>query len=264
MTVHGPEQDIARGKIDGYSYLHKFGARTAVVATKVDVWDAGFDETLLTTGEIMYAASPDNTATQTIRVIGLDEDWLDQTVDVVLTGQTPVRVGATALWTRIARAFQVSAAPAPAAAVWIAENSGDFLLGVPQTNSNIHGLIDYLAADQHNQTLKAMVTVPAGKEFLIQKIAARMLQSTGTRRTVEVHLEIQELAEGATPASPSWAPFRAVRELVLDSETRVADSLLFPFPEVVGELTNVHMRAVASASTDVRATFDGFFMPAVD
>ena len=262
FSVRSPDQDIARGLLDGYTPLHKFGVNPDVGATEEDVWEVGGEETLLTAAEIMYVACADNVngIGQTMRVQGLDANWVEQEVDVVLNGNTPVRIGPSATWTRVHRAFQVGASPDPVGDVWIAENSGDFVGGIPQTQSNIHALVGYTDAAQ--QTLKALFTVPAGKIMLIHQLAARMLQTTGTRRTAEVRLEIAELALGATVSSPSWAPRRAVRELILDSEARVQDELITRFPVVLGELTNVHMRAQATTASEIRATFDALIMPA--
>ncbi len=241
-------------KLDDVKFWHKFGQNPVVEATEEDIWTTGGTETLPTSGVTMWIACTDNTngVGQVIRVDGLDESWTYKTEFVTLAGQTPVQIGDASSWTRIHRAYQVSASPDPVGDVYIAEDDTDFSLGVPQTASNIHGFIDFTNASQ--QTLKCMLTVPAGHEALLYGFNAQIGTPSGAARTVNVFIEVQELARGATVGSPSWAPFRRIDEhsLISDAQSSAAEEYNFPlgpFPQ----LTNIHARATASASSIVVA-----------
>jgi hypothetical protein len=262
MTVQGAEEAIAKGEVAGYTAIHKFGRNPAIGATEEDVWNVGGKETLLETGATMWIAAEDNVngVGQTMRVEGLDADWNLQIVSVVLNGNTPVQIGAANNWTRVHRAYQISATPDPVQDVWIAEDSGDFVAGVPQTATNIHAKIEYTDAVQ--QTEKVMFTIPAGMIGVLYGFNASIGSATGTSRTVDLGIEIQELAVGATPASPSWTPWRRIDNHSLKSDGQSALGEEWKFPKVYPELTNIHMRATASALSIVLGDMTLVLQPA--
>lgn len=240
---------------DGIIVWHKFGNNTAVGTTEEDIWLSGGKEVLPTSGVTMWAACTDNVngVGQVMKVVGLDENWAPYTANVTLTGQTPAQIGNANGWTRIFRVNQVSAEPDPVGDVWIAEDDTDFTAGVPQTASNKHAFVDYTNAAQQSE--KCMLTVPAGYSALIYQCAADIqAASGGAARSAEVFIEVQELALGATVASPSWAPWRRVFEFELEAPQQPHVDIDFHFPMgPFGELTNIHMRAEATASSDIDA-----------
>jgi hypothetical protein len=240
--------------------IHKFGENPDVGTSEEDIWLTGGQETLLTTGATMYASCTDNTngVGQVLSVSGLDENWELQEGIVTLTGQTQAAItkldGSAASWTRIHRAYQISATPDPVGDVYFAE-SDTVSLGVPQTSTKIHAFIDFTDAAQ--QTEKAMYTIPAGYTGFVTALNGGVASSQGNARSIDLFIEIAELATGATVANPSWAPFRRIQEanMSTNGEIHIYDEYvraLGPF----GELTNFHLRAVASASSDVIAGFD--------
>ncbi len=243
------------GRFDGIEVWHKFGNNKSVSTTEEDIWLTGGKETLPTSGVTMWIACEDNSngVGQTIRVAGLNESWETYTADVVLTGNTPAQIGNANGWTRIFRAYQVSAEPDPVGDIWIAEDDTDFTLGVPQTASNIHAKVEYTNAAQQSQ--KAMLTVPAGHKALIYRVAGNIQASSGgAARSAEVFIEVQDLAHGATVASPSWAPWRRVIEFALGAPNAPHVNIDLPFPiGPFNQLTNIHMRAEATATSDIDA-----------
>jgi hypothetical protein len=250
---------IVLGNAGSIKHYHKFGRNTAVGTTEEDVWNVGGIETLLTAPASMYASCEAAGATsQVISVEGLDENWELKTETVTLNGQNQVIIGAASSWTRIFRAFQVSAEPDPNDNVWIAE-SDTLTLGVPNTASKIHALVEYPQAAQ--QTEKCMVTIPAGHIGLFYGFSGSVLNAlTGAARDASVFIEVQQLAAGATVASPSWTPFRRIDEHGLSTDAQITVTEEYPFPLLFEELTNIHMRATASASSVVYGDFNIIFV----
>lgn len=246
--------------------IHKFGKNEDVGTSEEDIWAVGGDETLLTSAATMYASSEDNTngVGQVIKVEGLDSNWALQEGRVTLTGQTQAPItlddGSAATWTRIHRAYQISAAPDPVGDVWIAETD-TLTLGVPDTATKVHGFIDYTDAAQ--QTEKAILTVPAGYVALIYGIQAYMDSPTsGAARFCNVGLEVAPLADGATVASPSWSPRRRIMEVVVSTVTTDVEHMLL-WPLLADELTNIHLRGKASAASNISASFEVILVPKV-
>jgi hypothetical protein len=238
-----------------FKFWHKFGRSTALGTAEEDIWNVGGKEVLPTTGTTMWIACDDNTngVGQVVEVFGLDENWAYQTAEVTLAGNTPVRIGAANGWTRIFRAYQTSLEPDPVGDVWIGDDDTDFLLGVPQTAATVHGLIDY--TDSAQQTEKCMITVPAGHEGLIYGFRGSLsFAATGSARSVEVYIEVQELANGATAANPTWAPWRRIDQhsMKSDGNTESGDDYRFPLGPF-GPLTNIHVRGEATATSQVIA-----------
>lgn len=236
--------------------VNKFGINTAVGTTEEDIWAAGGKETLLTSGATMYVSCEDNVngVGQTIQVDGLDANWNRVVGIAVLTGQTQAPItnldGSALTMTRVNRAFQISAEPDPVGDIWVAE-SDTLTGGVPDTSTKVHAFVNYTDAAQ--QTQKAMYTVPAGYECLVHKISAALVgASGGSARSCGVVLEVQGLASGATVATPTWAPFRRIGEINV-STNGPHDERDYDFPLHVGQLSNLHLRGVATATLSLIA-----------
>lgn len=238
---------------------YKFGRNPDVGTLEEDVWITGGLEVLPTGPTSMWIACEDNVngQGQVFRIDGLDENWDYKTQDVTLQGNTPVLIGDANSWTRINRGRQVSAEPDPVGDVWINDDDTDFLLGVPQTMSTVHAFIDFTQSAQ--QTEKCMLTVPRGHVALIYSIRSSIADaSSGVARSAEVFLEVQELATGATVANPSWAPFRRLDQHSMRSDggsSAPPETYVFPLGPF-GELTNIHIRATASAPTEILADME--------
>lgn len=265
-SIDGLIAHVMWNEITGAYAVRKFGERLSVGTAEEDLWNGPDNkETLLTTGVTHYLSCTDNTngVGQRMRVEGLDENWEVQYGYGILTGQTQAAIvkddGSAALWTRISRAFQVSAVPDPVGDVYIAE-SDTLTAGVPDTSAKVHGYLDF-ATDAAHQTEKAMYTVPAAHVGLILDITGGIEHSGGSTRAADFFLEVQELAFDATASSPAWAPFRRVQEMDVNSGATVWNQEYFHVPFIVGPLTNIHLRAAASASSDLIGSFEVIVIP---
>jgi hypothetical protein len=248
---------IALGLYPDLEAIHQVGTNAAVGTSEETIWSPGGDYTWLTTGTALEMVCTDNVngQGQTIRIYGLDENWLEKTVDFDLTGQTPVAIGN---WTVVLDAFQVSAEPDPVGDVWFATDAATYVAGVPQEATLVQGKIDYTSAPQTLEN--AFVIVPAGHVGVVWDFEAEMKQATGTARTADCLIEVAELAKGATVSSPSWAPRRRVDAIQTGTVAPVSHETL-PFPLVFPELTRVEARAVATVESDVRMDFTVTFVP---
>jgi hypothetical protein len=250
--VPGRFDALALDTIEGARHIHKFGMNPVVNTTEEDIWNVGGKETLVTSGVTQWIACDDNTngVGQTIRVEGLDANWVEQIVNVVLNGNTPVQIGDALNWTRVHRAYQISATPDPVGDVWIAQDDTDFTLGVPQTATNIAALLDFTNAAQ--QTEKCMFTIPAAHTGLLRGFNASIGTPSGATRTVEIAVEIQEYVGGTT-----WAPWRRLDEHSMISDATSAVSEMYSVPRgPLAPLTNVSLRATASADSIIRGDMD--------
>jgi hypothetical protein len=116
----------------------------------------------------IYASSSSTADVQLIEVQGLDANWAPQTVNVTLSGQTPVEVAGT--WFRVFRAMNRGSVTL-AGDVYFAE-SDTYTTGVPNTPSRWKAKI----LSQANQTLMAMYTVPAEQYGYISNVYSTIYQ----------------------------------------------------------------------------------------
>lgn len=250
--------EIADDQHSDKTFIRKYGRNPAVgITLEEDIWVVGGKETLPTSPVAMFASCESAGATtQVLSVRGLGPKWTTQYGKVTLNGQSQAAItdmqGGATTWTRIDRAYQTSAAPDPGAAVHIAQ-ADTLTLGVPNTLALRHMQISFVESAQQSE--KCLYTIPSGKVGYITAFQAHMLQgSTGPARDVDISLEIQELAAGASVGAPSWAPWRRAGQLVIGTGSKSASSA-FEFPERITELTNVSLRALASSESSVLGSF---------
>ena len=255
--------DVAAGRYVAIDSERKFGSNALVGTTAEDVWNVGGAEILITSAVAHFASCEDNVngIGQVLRVEGLDANWNVQLGRVTLNGNTAVEItkddGSAATWIRIHRAFQLSAAPDPVGDVWIAE-SDTLTAGVPDTATKIHAKVVYTPLV--GQTEKALFTVPRGHVAFFHQVTGYMIESHGADRSATMSLEVANLAEGADISSPSWAPRRTVDKLNLSFSKPNAENN-YVVPLVYTELTNIHLKAAASANSNVFGSFSFILLP---
>jgi len=158
---------IAKGDVQGATFIHKFGAapdfdvadgfvNVTDLAEDGAVWEA-MQYTYSATADIDYIVAEDNGDTQSVEVQGLDTNYALVTQTKTLSGNTPV-----ALDTALIRVFRVKN-----------NNSTDFAnhvftyvsagttvtAGVPQDGAKVRAVVH----GDNNQTEMAIYTVPLGK-----------------------------------------------------------------------------------------------------
>ena len=254
------EAQVSLKKFDHLVQVEKFARNPVVNTVEEDLWPLGGIHTDLITGTSLYISSNDATADQTIKVVGIDGNWDEQTVFVNLTGRTPALVGDLLNWTTVHRAYQVSAAPNALEDVYIAVAGAAYTLGVPDDLADVQAFIDF-GSEQAHQTEQGWIIVPAGHQFLLWEMAGDMNHSGGTARTAEILLEVAELAIGSTVESPLWTPYRRIHDVAVATAGSTRSQEDWKFPQVFGELTRVVLRATATSNSELSGEYKGLIVP---
>ena len=179
-----------------WGYVNKFGRTPDMDAadTNEDVWDGTGAYAFPASAAAMKISSsstdddgaPVGTGALTVRVIGLDANWLEVSQDVILNGQTGVAIPTSLI--RVYRAYILTAGTGEVNAgdIWI--GTGTITTGVPAVK--YAGILAGLG-----QTLMAVYTVP--NNFTEAKIT-RWYASCGAISASfgEVALQIRESGGG--------------------------------------------------------------------
>ncbi|MGI9451952.1 MAG: hypothetical protein ACR2QH_15120 [Geminicoccaceae bacterium] len=179
---------IPIGLVPGYTSGDKFGINPDVDTgtTPEDVWSSGgtytgFPDGAAETVEVFSDNAADTSAgtgARTIRLIGLDVDFNEQTEDVTLNGLTAVPTVNT--WKRLSRAFILTAGSG-------GTNAGAITGRHTVTTANV--FFSMPAGD--GQTLVCCTTVPAGKTMLV-KHAVMSIASNLASGAADLALRVRE------------------------------------------------------------------------
>ena len=226
------EYDIVKGNLSGKLALRKFGHNTEVAATLEDIWDGSGVYSYLTSAEIVYITSDDDTDDQTYEVQGLDANWDYQIKEVVCSGFSPVAVGGT--WIRVFRIKNIG----------ITDNAGNIYISTGPVDSDSDGVPDSGLLAQitatYNQTLMALWTVPAGYTAYLTSFYA----STSSAKVTEVHLYVK----------PYGKVFQIKKLATINQGTT---KFSYDFPLIITEKSDITIKALADAGGgDISAGFD--------
>lgn len=167
------------GLIPGVSTEVKFGHCPNAAAAATDVWEYGATQALYifpaTSGEAIEMVSDDETDDQEITIVGLDENGLDQTVSVNLTGDTEVAI--PGLWTAVNMAYNSDSTV----------HDGEVLIqGDGSTSTNIFAT---LCADCQ-QTSQAIYKLASNKVAAIVNLSTSMNKPLGATVSTIYNAEI--------------------------------------------------------------------------
>jgi hypothetical protein len=240
--------DVARGKYEGLSVVHKFGRNEAVGTTPEPVSLTGVYQTptVLTSIEIVSGSADDTaagTGAQKVFIQGLSTDWELTSEIVTMNGTTPVAL--TNQYFRLFRSYvyesgtyATAAAPSHAGVITIrTAGAGASWL-----------VINDVSVFAKGQSQCAVYTVPSGYTAYISGI--------------DIHVEATKPAtiflfkrEGADIVTSPYSAMRLVKEWDgLDGSSNYSESApLGPFPEK----TDIgFMARVASGSARVAVDFE--------
>ncbi len=228
--------EIAKGNVDGYSQMNKFGENPAVSAAE-DLWDFGGTYTFSTTADIDKLSSSDDSDTQSITVIGLDANWDEVIQTKTLTGQAKVTLDTPLI--RVYRMYNNGSTDI--AGVVYCYVDGDITAGEPDTDADVRAIIN----GSSNQTLMCVFTVPRGK-------TAYFLQG---------YIGISRRATAATDfawmARPFGGVFRQQSRMSLNSQGSGTWQFRYALPPSVPEKTDIKIRILdTSAVVGVGGGFD--------
>jgi len=254
------ESQVALGHQPRLLAFNKFGQNPVINTTPEELWPLGGEHTWLSTGTTLKISCSDNVngQGQIMRVSGTNGSWNLASVDVALTGTTPVQIGDALDWTVIHTVHQVSAAPGPVGDVYVSVDGAVMTTpGVPDDVADVQAYVDPAVGSA--QQIWGMV--PADYSVLLYDYACEIETSGGTARTAEVTLEVSPLAKGATVENPSWAPWHALHDITLATQASVHDGATFRFPFHYEEMTRVRLTAYATSNSIVGGHLTALLVP---
>jgi len=213
------------------SSIHKFGSLPTIASktTEETIWDgAGLYQFPSNDGISLTISSSNTNDNQSFVVIGLDENFLEQTWEGNLNGLNDVSISGT--WTRVFRAYNNGST----------DLEGDVSI---KDGSTIHAKV--LA--QHNQTLMAVYTIPdnyTGKLLKIHASANNTDTSSGLNALC--HLKTREYNK----------VFRTRNILSFSDSQPLTEELTFPL--TLPPRTDIYINKISSSSTGgtISAEFD--------
>ena len=229
--------DIAAGKVNGVSFVDKFGETGENIDADdglVDVWSGVANAncnkkyTYSTTADIDSISSSSASDTEIINVQGLDTNW-DLTIQsITLTGQTRAPIPTPLL--RVFRMFNENGTPL-VGTVYCYVNT-TISGGVPTTPAPIRAIIDI----GEEQTLMALYTIPNGKTgYLVQGDVGLYSKSAGY---IHGHFAIRKFGK----------VFRTQRTFGLATTGTTSQPFVFKIPLPIPAKTDVRVRADSSAN----------------
>lgn len=249
-NVNNFYMDIAKGKYSQLQAISKFGSNPDIdTANGEDIWDyasAPQNYTFTASGGTTYYFSSSNAAdTQTMKVFLLVEDgsgnWLPETVNITLVGQTQTAITAT-LGTpvRIYRAYNTGTT-AIQGTVYFYEND-TVVAGVPQTPANVRAVVNPSA----QQTLMAIYTVPYGFTGYLKKWYTTMNRVQTS------------IAQMVWRSREKGGVFRTRQEIAIDSSSTSQWQYEYVTPIRLPAETDILVRAdtVTANNTGIAAGFD--------
>jgi len=158
---------VAQGTVTGATALNKFGFNADVDTTEETVWsEGGYLAYPPSAGEVYISSSDANdvastgTGVRTIKVQGLDANYVEIEEDISMNGQT--QVVTTKEYLRIHRAYTLTSGSNGASAGTIYVGTTGATAGVPPTV--------YASFGDSNQTQMATFTVPANKTLYVDDV----------------------------------------------------------------------------------------------
>jgi len=213
------------------SSIHKFGSLPTIASktTEETIWDGtGLYQFPSNDGISLTISSSNTNDNQSFVVIGLDENFLEQTWEGNLNGLNDVSISGT--WTRVFRAYNNGST----------DLEGDVSI---KDGSTIHAKV--LA--QHNQTLMAVYTIPDNYTGKLLKIHASANNTdTSSGLNVLCHLKTREYNK----------VFRTRNILSFSDSQPLTEELTFPL--TLPPRTDIYINKISSSSTGgtISAEFD--------
>jgi hypothetical protein len=229
---------IASGVLAGYSQLLKFGENFDIdTGGFEDIWDGGATWVAPTQARVhaMVSGSADDaaagTGARTVRVIGLDANYVTQAETVTLNGVTPVNT--TGSYVIIHRMYVITAGSGGV-------NAGN-ITATAATDTTVTAQI----TTGKNQTLMAIYPVPASKTAYMSNYYADVLRAVTA--AVDIELIVKPFGE----------VFQVKHTLSVNSGGMNYFNHYFGTPLVITEKSIIKIRAQTSANnTVVSAGFD--------
>ncbi|KKL47452.1 hypothetical protein LCGC14_2335400 [marine sediment metagenome] len=237
-----PGLEIARGKVPGVSFIHKFG-RNPDVGTATDpedIWDGGGIWVAPTTARIHQITSSnaeDGAGTQTgaltLEVLGLDPLLHLKQQELILNGQSNVATLSFAIIYRMK--------------VLTAGSTGRNV-GIITATADTDGTVTAQINATNNQTGMAIYQIPAGKTGYMTNFYGSLADSGGVGANVDLQLLVQSLG----------GVFQVKQFHGLVASGSAHFNHLFPilFPLEAKETIKMQAKTTSASNANVSAGFD--------
>jgi len=219
--------------------FRKFGYNSDIDTTTdpEDIWDYGGQYTFGSdSGETIRVSSNNTGDADSFTIQGLDENFLNKSVTLNLSGQTPVTVGT---FSRVFRCFNAGSTDLNGNVY--SYGVGTVTTGTPQSASIVRAMVK----PTYQQTQMAIYTVPANYNAYICDITCSSPKLANQTVAVEMHLDVREFGKA----------FRT--QLVLGVNDSLYQDVLFA-PITIPSKSDIRLRAeqVYASNTPVAASFD--------
>jgi len=182
--------EVAVGNVSGYSIVEKFGRNgdIDIGTAPEDVWLGGGTYTGQPTSgsaetiEVFSSDAADTSAgtgARTVRLFGLDDSYDEQTVDVTLSGVTPVAT--TETWRRMFRMSVLTAGSG-------GQNAGTITARHTTTTANVFATI----SPGFNHTQIAVYTIPNNKTGYLRGLYISNALASGGNGSAQVSFRVRE------------------------------------------------------------------------
>jgi len=221
--------------------FRKFGYNSDIDTTTdpEDIWDYGGLYTFGSDdGETIRISSNNTGDTGSFTVQGLDENFLNKSVTLNLSGQTSVTVGT---FSRVFRGFNAGSTDLNGNVY--SYGTGTVTTGTPQSASMVRSMVKPV----FQQTQMAIYTVPANYNAYICDVTCSSPRLANQTVAVEMHLDCRQFGKA----------FRT--QLVFGVNDSLYQDVLFA-PITIPAKSDIRLRAqqVYASNTPVAASFDLF------
>lgn len=179
--------EVAKGNIDGLSFIHKFGRNPDIDAgTDEDVWDMGGTYSWPTSALTLTLNSTNandtvaGTGARTIRIFGLDSSWDEQTEDITMNGTTGVNTINT--YRRIYRIYVLTA--------------GSNETNIGRLEAANGGTVYAAIGGNVGQTLMAIYSIPNAKTGYLQDLYWDIVPAGGAAANLEGEIHVHVRPDG--------------------------------------------------------------------
>lgn len=217
------------------SSIHKFGSNPSLLNSKNEeetIWDGGSLYNFPSDdGETMQIKSSDNTDTQEIVVMGLDENFEEKSETITLNGTTSTSLDGS--WSRVFRAYNNGST----------DLAGDVTIHKESDVSKVYAKI--LAVN--NQTLMALYTIPANYTGYLLKHHCSA-QNTDSSSSINFVIHIKTREHGKVFRTKS----------IVSCSTNQSETENLPFPIKLEPKTDIIFNKVSANGTggSLNADFD--------
>ncbi len=238
--------EVAKGTVLGHKTVHKYGRNDDIDTgtDPEDIWTYGGLYTYNDTPSIQYISSSNALDVgMELTVEGLDENYKEQSVTVLLNGQAQTQIGTGELFVRVFRAFNSGPIEFAGNVLIYDDTVASVTLGVPSPSTSVKAEIR--AADQ--QTYMALYTVPAGKTAYFMQHSSDIIKSNSASQNAVMDIRIRAFG----------SVFRSRQLDGLTTNGSSAFDFVFTLPDRIPEKSDIRMqiREVSTNDIGVSSTF---------